>query len=259
MGKRRSSTSSSQLEQVSTPPSLAKHSRQSWAEPNNTSTLKPPQSPSPAPGTRQLSPSAVKTTPSKKAKSTHAVIPTTSKTCSLKNAKGTSGGSRRSSRLRNVGESPSDTTPNKEIERIIEDITSTDSEKEEDEQLPLVEETQGEKDPVPESGVTGEKSSQEVIRLCEEQQRIIAEQQKSIAELKAEISENNERPSDLKYKSLYFDSKKEVDALTKETHQLRTEMEFSRGRSMGLREAMITMLVAMARTGSWDSTTTVND
>ncbi|CAN1186756.1 hypothetical protein LINPERHAP2_LOCUS38306 [Linum perenne] len=93
---------------------------------------------------------------------------------------------------------------------------------------------------VPENGDTGKKSLEELVKLFEAQQ-------KTIAELKAEIS-NNVKPSDLKYKNLYIDSKKENEALTKEVHQLRMDIEHARGRAVGLGEGMMTVVVAVART-----------
>ncbi|CAN1233272.1 hypothetical protein LINPERPRIM_LOCUS3845, partial [Linum perenne] len=185
----------------------------------------------PAPATQETTQITLKTASAKKPKTTHERTP------AAVSVKTSFGGSRRSSRLLNVAKT---TIPNEEIKRLIEDITSTDSEEEEEEMQP--------------SGDTGEKSLEELVKLCEAQQ-------KTIAELKAEIHfvivlaslmidyqiSNNVKPSDL-YKSLYIDSKKENEALTKEVHQLRMDIEFARGRAVGLGEAMMTVVVAVART-----------
>ncbi|CAN1729146.1 hypothetical protein LINPERHAP1_LOCUS513, partial [Linum perenne] len=185
----------------------------------------------PAPATQETTQITLKTASAKKPKTTHERTP------AAVSVKTSFGGSRRSSRLLNVAKT---TIPNEEIKRLIEDITSTDSEEEEEEMQP--------------SGDTGEKSLEELVKLCEAQQ-------KTIAELKAEIHFvivlaslmidyqilNNVKPSDL-YKSLYIDSKKENEALTKEVHQLRMDIEFARGRAVGLGEAMMTVVVAVART-----------
>ncbi|CAN1262038.1 hypothetical protein LINPERPRIM_LOCUS11127 [Linum perenne] len=231
--------------------SAAPEAKKSGTEPNSSSTTRAvPQGADPAPDTRESTKITLKTASAKKPKTTHE-NPVVVKTNSSKKDKSTlektpaaisvkpssSGESRRSSRLLNVAKT---TTPNEEIKRLIEDITSTDSE-EEEEMQPMADVTQRKNYPtVPENGDTGEKSLEELVKLCEAQQ-------KTIAELKAEIS-NNVKPSDQKYKSLYKDSKKENDALTKEANQLRMDIEYARGRAVGLGEAMMTVVVAGART-----------
>ncbi|CAN1176822.1 hypothetical protein LINPERHAP2_LOCUS32747 [Linum perenne] len=214
------------------------HAKKSGTGPNSSSTTTTralPQGADPAPATQETTQITLKTASAKKPKTTHERTP------AAVSVKTSFGGSRRSSRLLNVAKT---TIPNEEIKRLIEDITSTDSEEEEEEMQPVAEVTQRKNYPkhpvpVPESGDTGEKSLEELVKLCEAQQ-------KTIAELKAEIS-NNVKPSDL-YKSLYIDSKKENEALTKEVHQLRMDIEFARGRAVGLGEAMMTVVVAVART-----------
>ncbi|CAN1729147.1 hypothetical protein LINPERHAP1_LOCUS513 [Linum perenne] len=229
------------------------HAKKSGTGPNSSSTTTTralPQGADPAPATQETTQITLKTASAKKPKTTHERTP------AAVSVKTSFGGSRRSSRLLNVAKT---TIPNEEIKRLIEDITSTDSEEEEEEMQPVAEVTQRKNYPkhpvpVPESGDTGEKSLEELVKLCEAQQ-------KTIAELKAEIHFvivlaslmidyqilNNVKPSDL-YKSLYIDSKKENEALTKEVHQLRMDIEFARGRAVGLGEAMMTVVVAVART-----------
>ncbi|CAN1261824.1 hypothetical protein LINPERPRIM_LOCUS11019 [Linum perenne] len=265
MGKKRHSSTSAapEVHQGVTPHSPFSIAKKSGTEPNSSSTTKaPPQAADPAPATHETTKITLKTASAKKPKTTHenpVVVNTTSsnkdkstheKTQAAISVKPTSsGGSRRSSRLLNVAKT---TTPNEEIE----DITSTNSEEEEEEMQPMAKVTQRKNySTVPENGDTGKKSLEELVKLFEAQQ-------KTIAELKAEIHfviilaslmidyqiSNNVKPSDLKYKNLYIDSKKENEALTKEVHQLRMDIEHARGRAVGLGEGMMTVVVAVART-----------
>ncbi|CAI0551554.1 unnamed protein product [Linum tenue] len=239
MGRKRSASSTPEPAQVATSP------LPSSGSPN-------PQSAIPNPGDSVASPKAV----NKSASS------------SKKKVKMTPGGVRRSNRLKS-GVRTTTETEAQEIERIIEEITSTDSEEdeEEDQQPNTVEEAkeveeeeqeEEEAGEVPEEDqhpVVGKEGAKEVeedlvletneigdcweglVEICKRQKKTMAELQAQDA-ARASRAKKRSSAAHLTYKGLYFDTIKEVVVLQEENRRLIKELEYARGRDAGLTDAL---------------------
>ncbi|CAL1401308.1 unnamed protein product [Linum trigynum] len=240
MGRKRSASSTPEPAQVATSPIPSSGS------PN-------PQSATPNPGDSVASPKAV----NKSASS------------SKKKVKMTPGGVRRSNRLKS-GVRTTTETEAQEIERIIEEITSTDSEEdeEEDQQPNTVEEAkeveveeeeeEEEAGAVPEEDqhpVVGKEGAKEVeedlvletngigdcwdglVEICKRQKKTMAELQAQDA-ARASRAKKRSSAAHLTYKGLYFDTIKEVVVLQEENRRLIKELEYARGRDAGLTDAL---------------------
>ncbi|KAK6260101.1 hypothetical protein SCA6_014575 [Theobroma cacao] len=126
---------------------------------------------------------------------------------------------RRSGRLYSAG-----TPQDKDIDRIIEEMTLTESEKDEE---PL--NFEGGK--LPEPTLTNKSLEEKVDYLLQQ----FEEQQKTIEELKLKVTIDSSptgspRAADTRYRNLYFGSQKKIEALTDENRQLSLKLEHALGK-----------------------------
>ncbi|XVF21779.1 hypothetical protein REPUB_Repub12eG0119500 [Reevesia pubescens] len=126
---------------------------------------------------------------------------------------------RRSQRLQSAATPSQDN----DIERVIEEITMSESEKDEE---PLNLEGK-----LPEP-ILVQKSLEEKIDYLLQQ---FEEQQKTIEALKFKGTRDSSptgspRAEDLRYRNFYFDSQKKIEALTDENHQLALKLEHALGK-----------------------------
>ncbi|KAF2325171.1 hypothetical protein GH714_024973 [Hevea brasiliensis] len=140
-----------------------------------------------------------------------------SKTSIRKKVKKSPAKVRRSERLQNAVMA----TENQDVERILEEITVSESEKEDE---PANEE-------VPEPTLNRKDLNEKVdyvVKLLEAQQKTM-DAFNSGAIGKTFFNEGSGM-GDITYKSLYIDSQKKVEALTEENHQLNRKLEYALGK-----------------------------